>query len=58
MSINEKKKDNVNENHHDGMNLKGTFLMVMTLGVIMVLSWFGAFMLLMERMQRMVNNCA
>ncbi len=50
MSNNEKKKDNVNDNHHDGMNLKGTFLMVMTLGVIMVLSWFGAFMLFMERM--------
>lgn len=50
MSNKEKQKDNVTENHHDGMNLKGTFFMVMTLGIIMVLSWFGAFMLFMERM--------
>ena len=38
------------KDHHSHLNLKGTFMMVMALGGLMLLSWFGAFILFMERM--------
>lgn len=44
---------NAHENHehdHDSLNLKGTFLLVMSLGGVMVVSWVLAFLLFMSRM--------
>ncbi|GEM_PF-3654136 len=33
----------------EGSNLKGTFIMVMILGILMVGSWFGAYWLFISR---------
>lgn len=39
------------EDHdHSNLNLKGTFIMVMSLGGVMVISWVLAFLLFMSRM--------
>lgn len=38
------------EDNHHNMDLRGTFMMVLLLGGLMLLSWFGAFILFMERM--------
>ncbi|QQD85559.1 cytochrome c oxidase subunit 2A [Jeotgalicoccus sp. ATCC 8456] len=42
-------KKNEEDSHHN-MDLRGTFMMVLFLGGLMLLSWFGAFILFMERM--------
>ncbi len=52
----EKKEYHVDENPethdegHSSLDLRGTFMMVMFLGALMLVSWFGAFMLFMGRM--------
>ena len=49
----EKEKQSVEKqgkDNHSHLNLKGTFMMVMALGGLMLISWFGAFILFMERM--------
>lgn len=33
----------------DSSNLKGTFIMVMILGILMVAAWFGAYWLFISR---------
>ncbi|MGO1922400.1 MAG: cytochrome c oxidase subunit 2A [Jeotgalicoccus sp.] len=50
----EKDKVNTEEHEHDEddhhkLDLRGTFMMVMAIGGLMLLSWFGAFILFMER---------
>lgn len=42
-------KEKHDEDHHK-LDLRGTFMMVMAIGGLMLLSWFGAFILFMERM--------
>lgn len=49
------KKDIKDEKSHDDddhhkLDLRGTLMMVMAIGVLLVVSWFGAFLLFMERM--------
>lgn len=38
------------DHDHSNLNLKGTFIMVMSLGGVMVVSWVLAFLLFMSRM--------
>ncbi|GAB3070917.1 cytochrome c oxidase subunit 2A [Salinicoccus sesuvii] len=38
------------EDDHNNLDLRGTLAMVLALGALMVVSWFGIFMLFMERM--------
>lgn len=38
------------EDDHGNLDLRGTLVMVLALGALMVVSWFGIFMLFMERM--------
>ncbi|MBF0753217.1 cytochrome c oxidase subunit 2A [Jeotgalicoccus nanhaiensis] len=45
-----KKEEKRNEDNHHKLDLRGTFMMVMAIGGLMLLSWFGAFILFMERM--------
>ena len=44
------KKEKHDEDNHHKLDLRGTFMMVMAIGGLMLLSWFGAFILFMERM--------
>lgn len=50
----DKKDDREDKKHdeddHHKLDLRGTFMMVMALGALMVVSWLGAFLLFMERM--------
>lgn len=45
----EEHSDDDNHNH-DNLNLKGTLIMVMSLGGVIVVSWVLAFLLFMSRM--------
>ena len=45
-----KKEEKHNEDNHHKLDLRGTFMMVMAIGGLILLSWFGAFILFMERM--------
>jgi len=47
---NEEEKQHHDADDHHKLDLRGTFMMVMTIGGLMVLSWFAVFILFMERM--------
>jgi hypothetical protein len=40
----------IHEEDHSKLDLRGTFTMVLFLGALMFVSWFGAFMLFLGRM--------
>ncbi|REB08820.1 cytochrome c oxidase subunit 2A [Sporosarcina sp. BI001-red] len=44
-----KQKSNTVASPEESSNLKGTFIMVMILGVLMVSAWFGAYWLFISR---------
>ncbi|WOV84962.1 cytochrome c oxidase subunit 2A [Sporosarcina jeotgali] len=44
-----KQKSNAVASSEESSNLKGTFIMVMILGVLMVGAWFGAYWLFISR---------
>ena len=45
-----KEEEKHDEDDHHKLDLRGTFMMVMAIGGLMLLSWFGAFIIFMERM--------
>ena len=47
---NEEEKQHHDADDHHKLDLRGTFMMVMTIGGLLVLSWFAVFILFMERM--------
>ena len=46
---NSKKRPNGSEQNHNGINLKGTFISVMLLGVFILVTWFGLYALFLSR---------
>lgn len=46
---NENQQHHTEEDHHK-LDLRGTFVMVMAIGGLMLLSWFAVFILFLERM--------
>lgn len=42
-------KQSGSESNHSGINLKGTFISVMLLGVFILVTWFGLYALFLSR---------
>lgn len=45
----ENSKQHVPSSNHTGVDLKGTFIAVMLLGVFILVSWFGIYALFLSR---------